>query len=176
MLNLSVTPSNSETGPGTALSPAVTLSQRLLGGIDWLAGRLGRTPKIAPHLATGLRGEEAALFYLKSRGYTIVARRWSTPKLPGDVDLIAWEGDTLCFVEVKTRTGRNIVPAEFSVDQHKQRILRSLAMIFRKRFPEPARRQIPVRFDVVSVYLPRPGAQAKTEVELYPAAFSRYSS
>ena len=150
-----------------------TLSERLLRGIDLLSSRLGRTSKIAPHLATGLRGEEAAFFYLKACGYVVVARRWSTPKLPGDIDLIAWDSDTLCFVEVKTRTGRNLVPAEFSVDQHKQNTLRSLASIFRKRLPEPFRSQTLVRFDVVAVYLPGVGTTGDPEVKLFRAAFSR---
>ena len=158
--------------PHPAPNRGVSLSERLLRALDSLAARLGRTSNIAPHLATGLRGEEAALFYLKARGYVIVARRWITPKLPGDIDLIAWDGDTLCFIEVKTRTGRNMVPAEFAVDQHKQKTLRSLAMVFRKRLPEPKRQNTPVRFDVVAIYLPRDGAQAETEVELFRAAFS----
>ena len=151
----------------------IGLSERLLQGLDSLSARLGRTSKIAPHLATGLRGEEAALFYLRANNYVIVARRWNTPKLPGDIDLIAWDEETLCFIEVKTRTGRNIVPAEFSVDQHKQNTLRTLALVFRKRFPEAVRSQILVRFDVVAVYLPSVGTTGQPEIELFPAAFSR---
>ncbi len=137
----------------------------------------------AKHLLTGLRGEEEALFHLRKHGYTVVARRWQTPRLPGDVDLIAWEGDTLCFIEVKTRTGRDIVPAEFAVDAHKQNTLRTLASVFLKRFPEATRRTIPVRFDVVAVYLPAPAStgepsgphapKAAVEFDLFPDAFSR---
>jgi putative endonuclease len=169
-------PPKRETAPVPAEDPGATLTQRLLRGVDSLSVRLGRTSNTASHLVTGLRGEEDALFHLKSRGYVIVARRWSTPKLPGDVDLIAWEGETLCFIEVKTRTGRNIVPAEFSVDHHKQKTLRSLAAIFRKRFPEPVRRLVPVRFDVVSVYLPPAGTDLPVEIDLFRGAFERYRS
>ena len=151
----------------------VALSQRFLQGVDSLTARLGRTPEMAPHLATGLQGEEAALFHLKRLGYVIVARRWSTPKLPGDLDLIAWDGETLCIIEVKTRTGRNIVPAEFSVDPHKQKTLRSLASIYRKHLSEQARRQVPVRFDVVAVYLPGKHSAAPIEFDLFRAAFPR---
>jgi len=154
-------------------------------GIDRLAGTSPKTtdratPAAKPeakHLLTGLRGEEEALFYLRKRGYTVVARRWQTPRLPGDVDLIAWEGETLCFIEVKTRTGRDIVPAEFAVDAHKQKTLRTLASVFCKRFPEETRRKIPVRFDVVAVYLPvaaGPGEpKGSIEIDLFPDAFSR---
>jgi putative endonuclease len=159
--------------------------QVLQKGIDRIAGNPSRSseraapgPEVdARHLQTGLRGEEEALFHLRKRGYVVVARRWQTPRLPGDVDLIAWEGETLCFIEVKTRTGRNIVPAEFAVDAGKQDRLRALASVFCKRFPEETRRRVPVRFDVVSVYLPAsaaPGAHSgAVEIDLFPGAFSR---
>ena len=73
--------------------------------MDALA-KIGRAPRSAAHLATGLRGELEALFELRKIGYTVVARRWKGTKLRGDVDLIGWEGDCLCFIEVKTRTER----------------------------------------------------------------------
>lgn len=159
-----------------AVNEGGTFARSLLRGVDALACRLGVKPEIPPHLQTGLRGEEEAFFHLRARGYVIVARRWRTPKLPGDVDLIAWEGNTLCFIEVKTRTRRDIVPAEFAVDQHKQKMLRSMASVFRKRLPEATRRQTLVRFDVVSVYLPSEGAGTRAEIDLFPAAFGRYSA
>ena len=172
-----VSPSRSHNGLG--------IEQSLLHGIDSLAAKLGHTPaKPNPstsHLLTGLRGEEEALFYLRHRGYTIVARRWQTPRLAGDIDLVAWYGPQLCFIEVKTQAGRHFVPAEFAVDQHKQRVLRSLAHVFAKRFPEHVRARIPMRFDVVAVYLPSasalPNASAEksttaAEIEHFPAAFS----
>jgi putative endonuclease len=152
-----------------------TWTQSILRRIDSLSDHLGRTPAIAPHLRTGLRGEEEAFFYLRQHGYIVVARRWRTPKVPGDVDLIAWKGDTLCFIEVKTRTHRDIVPAEFAVDQQKQRTLRSMASVFRKRFPEKTRQDLVIRFDVVSVYLPARSSDFKVEIELFPAAFSRHA-
>ncbi len=124
-----------------------------LGGIDWLARRLrGGVEGSAEHLATGVRGEEEALFFLRRQGYTIVARRWTSPKVRGDVDLIGWEGERLCFIEVKTRTGRDRVPAEFAVDGAKQETLRRLAQAYTKGIAEERRGRIPVRFDVVSVY------------------------
>ncbi|WP_263373178.1 YraN family protein [Granulicella aggregans] len=157
-------PSHLHSGPG--------IEQSLLHGIDSLAAKLGRASQTPAHLLTGLHGEEEALFYLRQRGYTVVARRWQTPRLPGDVDLVAWDGPCLCFVEVKTRTGRDIVPAEFAVDQHKQRVLRSLARVFCKRFAEHMRSQIPIRFDVVAVYLPPAAAgRAAPEIEHFTSAF-----
>ena len=173
--SLSGDPSNRKGSHDLSVIRQATLSERLLRGIDKISARMGQASRLAPHLATGLRGEEAALFHLKARGYVIVARRWNTPKLQGDIDLIAWDKETLCFIEVKTRAGRNIVPAEFSVDEHKQKTLRTLASIFRKCLPEPLRSQTLVRFDVVAVYLPHAGTRGETEVELFPAAFSRYA-
>jgi putative endonuclease len=126
-----------------------------LGAQEWALGRLQKSPgrHLPQNLLTGLQGEQAALFWLRRHGVTIVARRWSTPRLRGDVDLIGWDGGTLCFYEVKTRTARDLTPAESQVDDDKRRILRSLARAYLRSFPAEQRAAIPVRFDVVSVYL-----------------------
>jgi len=139
----------------------------MLRRMDALAVRLGRGPRVAGHLATGLRGEREALFELRRLGYTVVARRWKNAKLRGDVDLIGWDREWLCFVEVKTRTERDAVPAMVAVDSDKQEMLRKMARAYLRGFPEKYRREIPVRFDVVSVYLQPAG----TEFEVYKGAF-----
>ena len=106
-------------------------------------------PAIPPHLEMGERGEEAALFALRREGYVIVARKWKNVKQRGDIDLIAWEGDTLCFIEVKTRGGHAVASAESAVDEEKRTVLRRLARVYLKAIePPPAR----VRFDVISIY------------------------
>ena len=122
---------------------------------------------IPSHLRTGLQGEQAALFELARRDYTVVARRWTSTRLRGDIDLIAWHGDSLCFVEVKTRSTRDIRPAESAVDDHKRRTLRNLARAYLRAFPEAHRRTIRVRFDVLSVYLAGPAP----EFDIFPGAF-----
>ena len=100
-------------------------SQRgMLRQLDALAALLGRGPRLAGHLATGLRGEREALFELRRMGYTVVARRWKNAKLRGDVDLIGWDGEWLCFIEVKTRTQRDAAPAEVAVDRDSRRCCR----------------------------------------------------
>jgi len=137
-----------------------------LDGMDRLAAWRRRVPT-APHLAVGLRGERATLFELRRRGYMVVARRWTSPKVRGDVDLIAWHGDQLCFVEVKTRTARDRTPAESAVDEDKRDTLRQLARIYVHTFPEAERRGIAVRFDVVSVY----SLAGTNEFELFEGAF-----
>lgn len=115
------------------------------------------------HLRIGLRGEREALFHLRKQGFTVVARRWKTPKLRGDVDLIAWDGEWLCFVEVKTRSSRDLVPAEAAIDDEKQTMLRRMARAYLRGFPEPARGEIPVRFDVVSVYFQPAGHEFEVQ-------------
>jgi putative endonuclease len=100
-------------------------------------------------------------------GYTIVARRWKSAKIWGDVDLIGWDGAWLCFVEVKTRSGRDAMTAESAVDGEKQDMLRRMARSYLRGFPERLRADVPVRFDVVSVYLLPTGV----EFHLYRGAF-----
>ena len=125
--------------------------QRALRGLDRVTRWRGREAALPAHLVIGIEGEDAAYFYLRRKGYVIVARRWSAGNLPGDVDLIAWQGELLCFIEVKTRTARDMSPAEIAVDAHKRAVLRRLARRYVRELPRPAAPQ--VRFDVVSVYL-----------------------
>ncbi len=148
------------------------LQERALSRMDRLAEKWHGRPAEPEHLATGIRGEVAALFELRRRGYTIVARRWSTGTLRGDVDLIGWDGEWLCFIEVKTRTGRTIFPADKSVDAVKKRTLRSLALAYLKPYQQRQQRVL-YRFDVVSVYLEGDGEGSGTVVEIIPNAFER---
>ena len=149
---------------GTAWINIQAWTIRRLGA---LAARRGRRSELPAHLATGERGEREALFYLRKLGYTVVARRWKSAKLWGDIDLIGWEGEWLCFIEVKTRGGRDAVAAESAVDREKQDMLRKMARAYLRGFPEKLRAEVPVRFDVVSVYLLPTGV----EFELYRGAF-----
>jgi putative endonuclease len=126
-------------------------AERALAGLEWIAGRRKRAAALPAHLLTGLEGEDAAFFYLLRKGYVVVARRWSSGDVDGDVDLIAWQGTLLCFVEVKTRTARDMTPAETAVDSHKRAILRRLARRYVRQLPQETAPQ--VRFDVLSVYL-----------------------
>ncbi len=144
----------------------IALLERALGGLDGIAERRGRLQTDPAHLTTGIAGEDAAFFYLRRKGYTVVARRWSSGEVPGDVDLIAWQGPMLCFIEVKTRTARDMTPAEVAVDAHKRTILRRLARRYTRQLPQVT--MPPVRFDVVSVYLV-PGE--KREFVHFEAAF-----
>jgi putative endonuclease len=147
----------------------IALQARMLRGMDRLGERFGGA-RVAPHLAVGLRGEREALFHLRELGYVVVARRWRSAKVLGDVDLIAWDGEWLCFIEVKTRVGRDaMAPAESAVDDGKREMLRKMARAYGMGFPEKLRREVPVRFDVVSVYLLGDGV----EFDVYRGAFGR---
>ena len=85
------------------------LTVRLL---DRMAKLLLRPPAGPAHQLTGTRGEEDAYFYLRRQGYVMVARNYRSPHRRGEIDLIGWDGEVLCFIEVKTRTTRDAKPAE----------------------------------------------------------------
>ncbi len=118
-----------------------------------LTRRLNRGKQLPPHLQTGLRGEFEALFHLRRHGYTIVERRWRSPELNGDLDLVAWDAGTLCFIEVKTRTARDMTPAALAIDFAKRGMLRKMAASYLRTLPHRQRDGLLVRFDIVSVYL-----------------------
>src|SRR5580698_6359482 len=141
----------------------VNTLERALSGLDRVARRRGREATLPAHLLTGIEGEDAAYFYLRRKGYVVVARRWSAGNLPGDIDLIAWQGELLCFIEVKARTARDLSPAEIAVDSHKRNTLRRLARQYVRQLPEAPEGRLPeVRFDVMSVYL-EPGRKKEFE-------------
>lgn len=144
----------------------ISALERGIAALDWFAGRRGRKSSLSPHLQTGERGEEAAFFYLRRNGITVVAQRWNDGPLPGDLDLVAWQDDVLCFIEVKTRTNLDVATASSAVDHEKRRILRRLARQYIRQLPEGERPE--TRFDIVTVY-ELPGKPR--EIRLIPGAF-----
>jgi putative endonuclease len=145
------------------MSIGARLTRHTLRALDSLAKLLPQKDSDPQHLHTGRRGEEEAYFYLRKQGYVMVARNYRSPRSRSELDLVGWEGETLCFVEVKTRSKRDFMPAEAAVDPEKRRDLSHVAREFlRKVKGEPA-----VRFDVVSVYF----AEGHAEIELFRDAF-----
>jgi len=135
-----------------------------------LLDRLSRN-KLSPesilpaHQRTGRRGEEDAYFYLRHRGYVMVARNFRTARHHGEIDLIGWDKDVLCFVEVKTRTTRDVKPAAAAVDREKRRALRLVIRDYLRSLPERQFPQLPQwRFDVVSVYYEKQASRPVFEV------------
>jgi putative endonuclease len=125
-----------------------SLTRFTLRALDAAARILPRKETGPEHLHTGRRGEEEAYFYLRRQGYVIIARNYRSPRSRSELDLVAWEGETLCFIEVKTRTTRDVKPAEAAVDAEKQRDLGHVAREFRRK----VKGDPPYRFDIVSVY------------------------
>jgi putative endonuclease len=116
---------------------------------------------------TGESGEEIAYFHLRKLGYTMVARNFRSPRRKGEIDLIAWNDGVLCFIEVKTRSKAEFVPAEAAVDFDKRRELRYVAREYLRRVHRPEG-DLPYRFDVVSIYL----HEQPPRVDLIKAAFA----
>jgi putative endonuclease len=111
----------------------------------------------APHLELGARGERAALEYLKGyEGYRIVATNYRVPvgrglsgqKITAEIDIIAYDEQTLCFVEVKTRRSDQIFAPERAVDLRKQRQIARAARRYRQIMRLSCERH---RYDVVTV-------------------------
>jgi putative endonuclease len=116
--------------------------------LDWIAEHTLPPEKIAAHHRAGKRGEEAAYVHLRTLGYTMVARNFRSPRSRGEIDLIGWEDDVLCFVEVKTRTTRDVRAGVAAVDRHKRREVAAVAREYLRRLPPSCQ----WRFDMVSVY------------------------
>lgn len=104
------------------------------------------SPKDLRKKILGRKGEDIVCRYLRKHGYKIIERNYATPF--GEADIIAFKGETYCFVEVKTRS-RDVygLPAE-AVDRTKQQRYRRIAACFCAALRE----EVPVRFDVASVY------------------------
>lgn len=128
------------------------ITQTIVRGLDRLTPKAARA-EIPPHLLIGKRGEEDAYFYLRKQGYVIVARNFRTARHHGEIDLIGWDRDVLCFIEVKTRTTREVKPAEAAVDRKKRRDLRVMIRYYLRTL---TRRQFPTvpqwRFDILTVH------------------------
>lgn len=78
----------------------------------------------------------------------MVARNFRSPRRRGEIDLIGWHRDVLCFVEVKTRTTRDVKPAELAVDYEKQRELKLVAREYLRLVTGSPQ----YRFDILAVY------------------------
>lgn len=98
------------------------------------------------HMEKARRGEEAAQEYLEGLGWTIREHNYHFGR--GEIDLIGDDGDTLVFVEVKTRTSQMYGPPEYAITWGKQKQLRRVAegYLYERRITDT-----PCRFDVITV-------------------------
>ena len=107
----------------------------------------------------GQRGEELAAAFLLQTGYQIVGSNFTIPVgrnrndaiVSVEIDLVAYEGPILCFVEVKTRASDWFAVPAANVDLRKQRQIMRAARAYRRMF---GLRNTPDRYDVVSIVLP----------------------
>ena len=109
----------------------------------------------------GKLGEDYAAAYLDQLGYRLVAANFTLPvgrNLRGvvvnaEIDFVAYDGDTLCFIEVKTRSSDWFAPPEVNVDKRKRRQITRAARIYRQML---GIEDEPHRYDVVTVVLSDP--------------------
>ena len=108
----------------------------------------------------GERGELAAQNYLQQNGYRIVLLNFKVPvgrntrgaEVTGEIDIIALNGDVLCFVEVKTRRSDEFADPLSAVSLRKQRQIIRTARIYRRIF---GLHEMPFRYDAVTVLMPK---------------------
>ena len=140
----------------------------------WLTRGESQPAEVAPHLLLGRRGERLAAERLERLGYALVASNFTLPVgrnsrgavIRAEIDLVAYEGATLCFVEVKTRASDWFAAPEANVDLRKQRQIARAARAYRRTFGLAGE---PYRYDVVSVVLPPAearGEAARPRVEV----------
>ena len=110
----------------------------------------------------GKSGEDLAVTELERRGYAVLARRYRTKH--GEIDIVARDGDTTVFVEVKARRTAEFGTAAAAVTTRKQRRLVSMAADYlaRNRLSDA-----PCRFDVVAI----DGVGDGAAITVYPNAF-----
>jgi putative endonuclease len=114
---------------------------------------------VSAHLELGRRGEDLAAAYLEQAGYRIVAANFAVAAgrnrigavIKVEIDLVAYEGETLCFVEVKARASDWFAQPQANVDRRKQRQIARAARMYRRMFGLTG---APFRYDVVTVVLP----------------------
>ncbi|MEJ7624620.1 MAG: YraN family protein [Pyrinomonadaceae bacterium] len=122
----------------------------------------------------GARGESLAVDYLTKQGYRIAVTNFTAPigrnsrgvSVTGEIDIIAVDGETICFVEVKTRRSDEFAPLIASVNLRKQRQIIRTARVYRRIFNLSG---VPNRFDVVTVLIP---GHAAASIDLIKGLFS----
>ena len=112
--------------------------------------------------ALGIEGEDLAVKFLRKIGYKIISKNYKTQI--GEIDIIAKDGETTVFIEVKTRTDDSFGYPFEAVHSGKRRKLRNLALMYLKR----QGRELPVRFDVLSILCAENG---KKKIEHIKDAF-----
>jgi len=129
---------------------------------DWLRhrarGRLWNADQ-----ALGRRGEDLAHRLLRKNGYVVVARNYRLAAGDAEADVIAWDGQTLAFVEVKSRRNEDFGPPERAIDSRKRTHLTRVAREYTRKSGTPWEK---IRFDLVTVVF-----SGEPRLELYKDAW-----
>lgn len=134
------------------------LARAMFGLVSWAARKgLAESPAAstrseAGHKArrTGVRGETYAYWFLRRNGYVMIARNFTYRGVKGEIDLVGYDGKTLAFVEVKTRTSArdDFGAPEDAVTTGKQQYLSRMARQFVREY---RMRGAPFRFDILAI-------------------------
>jgi putative endonuclease len=136
-------------------------TRKLIAAARTRLSRAGDDNAVSPHLDLGRRGEQLAAEHLLAQGYKLVASNFRLPVgrnrrgavVRAEIDLVAYDGPVVCFVEVKTRASDRFAAPEANVDLRKQRQVTRAARAYRRTL---GLTRAPHRYDVVSVLLPPP--------------------
>ena len=115
--------------------------------------------EVAPHFQLGRQGEQLAVEHLKRAGYLLVAGNVKLPvgrntrgvTVNAEIDIVAYDGPTLCFVEVKTRASDEFAPPQVNVDLRKRRQVARAARAYRRMLGLMG---ASYRYDVITIVLP----------------------
>ena len=129
---------------------------------DWFARRF-------PEKSLGNRGEDAAAKFLKREGYHVLARSLDSPL--GELDIVAVDGRTVVFVEVKTRRSTDAGRPSDAIDQRKEQRMTQAALAYLK---SNRLLNYSARFDVVAIMWPDDAR--KPTIEHFKNAFSAVGS
>jgi putative endonuclease len=153
------------------------LARAMFGLVNWAARKgLAESSAVPARTAasghaarrTGVRGETYAYWYLRRHGYVMVARNFTVRGIKGEIDLVGYDGKTLAFVEVKTRTSlrEDVGTPENAVTPDKRRHLSRMARQFIREFRAG---KDDFRFDILAIEAP-PGKRPTTR--LHKGAFA----
>jgi putative endonuclease len=121
------------------------------------------------HFDLGRRGEALAVAHLEQNGYRIVAANFSLPIgrnmreviVNGEIDVVAYDGRVLCFVEVKTRASDDFAPPQVNVDRRKRRQISRAALAYRRMLGLV---DAAYRYDVVTVVAKPDASEPRIEL------------
>jgi putative endonuclease len=123
----------------------------------------------AAHFDLGRRGEALAVDYLEQAGYSIVAANFSLPIgrnlrdviVSAEIDIVAYDGPILCFIEVKTRSSDDFAPPQANVDLRKRRQISRAGLAYRRML---GLTDAAYRYDVVTVVAKPGGSEPRIEL------------